>query len=433
MKMIPPGLAAAGLALEFCLLALRSLGDGRTRIPEAIAALLVSSIFYLVSVWLVMRREGECRAGRPFILFLSLIFRITVFPVSPFLSDDLYRYRWEGKVQASGINPYATSPVLPGGGGDETSRLIPSPHARSGYGPLWTRVEAWTFAAIAPWTDDPRQQAFWFKTPALAADLAAVVLLSHLAPGRFLLYAWCPLPVVEFWISGHNDACLIAFLLAALWAARRDRWWLAFAALTAAGLIKLWPFLLIPLFLVCPIGDARRRRWPALAVVPLISLVCAWPYFTDVGENLRFLSGFLGGWRNNDSLFGAVLWLTASSDAARRLSVFLILGLVAGLAWRRWPLEKSVLGAATGLLLLSANVHPWYLAWLVALLPLVFWLPAAVWVSLAPLFYAVLIDYQILGRWNGVRPDRWLVYVPFFLFAARDFAEHFRSRARKSL
>ena len=43
----------------------------------------------------------------------AVILRVIMLLAPPTLSDDIYRYRWDGKVQASGRNPYAATPADP--------------------------------------------------------------------------------------------------------------------------------------------------------------------------------------------------------------------------------------------------------------------------------------------------------------------------------
>ena len=44
------------------------------------------------------------------ILAAAILFRLTFWPLYPALSDDVFRYRWEGKLQAAGGNPYEVRP-----------------------------------------------------------------------------------------------------------------------------------------------------------------------------------------------------------------------------------------------------------------------------------------------------------------------------------
>ena len=50
------------------------------------------------------------------------------------------------------------------------------------------------------------------------------------------------------------------------------------------------------------------------------------PYLTDVTENAQFMSGFVGGWRNNDSFFGLLLYLTGDLYRAKYLAFTLLFG-----------------------------------------------------------------------------------------------------------
>lgn len=348
-------------------------------------------------------------------------------PVFPIFSEDLLRYRWEGRVQAAGLNPYAVSPDDPQAEHlkDETFERIPARNVWAGYGPLWELAERATWGLVSRITPNPSSQLVWFKLPSVLGDLAAIAALlallrAHGLPlQRIAIYAWCPLPLVEFWTSGHNDAWIVAFLALALWAAQIRRWTAAFAALTGAALIKFWPFLLFPLFVFSRPGRPRLRQW--LIAIPL-TLVCLIPYLDTPVKNLLLLRGLLGGWRNNDSLYGLFINSPALSLG---LMAVLVLALI------RVPLETGVLAATAGILLLSANVHPWYLTWLLPPLTLVPWTPLLLWICLAPLFYEALIEYHWLGRWEGVRPSRWLVYVPVFGLALAKFIEQGMALARK--
>ena len=68
------------------------------------------------------------------------------------------------------------------------------------------------------------------------------------------------------------------------------------------------------------------------------------------------------------------------------------------------------------MLLLSANCQPWYLSWLVALLPFEPWLPVALWAGLMPLAYRALIGWWVSREWVGSNEERWWIYAPLFGF-----------------
>jgi hypothetical protein len=289
---------------------------------------------------------------------------------------------------------------------------------KGGYGPLLELTERWTYRGVARFTDDPHTQVFWFKLPYVMFDLGLIAVLwallaaKGLATERLLIYAWSPLPVVEFWATGHNDSVALFFVVLALLAAVKQRWTPAFAALTLAACAKIWPLVLFPIF----VGWKRFRplRWYQWLVSLPIAGLLVWPYWSNVEENVRFMSGFLGGWRNNDSLYGLLLWLTGDQYPAK-YAAFAIVGATAlVVTFLRWPLEKAVLTTVVVMLFVSANCHPWYLTWIIPLLAIVPVPVLLLWTALIPLAYRVIIEWAALGEWHGSTTWRWHIYVPVY-------------------
>jgi len=407
--------------IEAGLVAIGRLGDLRYQAPATVAILLLTQLLYLVSVWLVLNYKSLDFKGLTWVVgAAALAFRLTAWPLAPQLSDDIFRYRWEGKLQAHGGNPYQVRPT------DQAwAHLRDSAHDRitgrdfkTSYGPLIELQERATWHLVAAFTGDPARQIHWFKLPAALADLAVIAALALLLRARglpaalALVYAWSPLPVMEFWATGHNDALTLLPLVLALLAAARGRWVWAFTALALAAATKLWPLALFPLFIGWK--DRRPRRWWQWTVSLPIFAALLWPYRSDLVENVRFVSGFLGGWRNNDSLFGGLLGLTGDPYRAK-YAAFAIVGATAlALTLKRWPLERAALWTIAAMLMVSSNVHPWYLTWLLPLLAFCPSTPLLLWTALAPLSYRVLIEWALLGEWHGSTPDRWLIYVPVY-------------------
>ncbi len=424
--------------MEISYLALRIQGDPRFHIPEILGVVLLTSIFYIVSVFLSLRispgRGGSTRRWMLIVVGGAIVFRVTVWPMYPALSDDPFRYRWEGMLQAHGGNPYQVRPADPDWVQlrDETYARIPAKDFRAGYGPLVELMERWTYETVSQFGFDAWEQVFWFKAPAALFDLGVLAALwallatRGLSPVRLVAYAWSPLPVVEFWATGHNDSIAVFFVVLALLLAARERWTPAFASLALAAAAKIWPLLLLPVFVGWE--GWRPARWrPLLVCFPVVGLL-AWPYWSDVGENIRFMSGFVGGWRNNDSLYGLLLWITGDQYPAK-YTAFALIGVAAvAVTLLRWPLERASLAAVTVMLMVSANCHPWYLTWI---LPLLAFYPVAgllLWTLLMPLAYQVVIDWALLGQWEGSTPWRWWIYVPVYSLLAGTAVGRLRSR-----
>ena len=369
-----------------------SLHDPKENLIELSILLILSGIGWLLAVYFV------CRPGLPpvpasvwicFIL-IGLGARAAAWQIPLVLTDDPFRYRSEGRLQSDGGNPYLTRPIdSPAKTGDER---IPGPGFRAIYGPLLLLIERATYSVAG------ENISLW-RLPAIAADLLTALFLAlwHRSP-RWLIYWLCPLPIIEFWSSGHHDAILLALLSLGLWLGKRG----GIIAWSLAVYTKYWPILLIPYF------DTRRGLVAVLAGAALFI-----PYLGDLAkleQNARYLSGFVGGWRNNDSLYGLLLALTGDAHHAKYLAFALIAVAWILIARLTWPLERKCLALIIALLLLSANVHPWYLTWMLPFLTRQPFLPAMVWIVLAPLFYAPLFDWWWLHHWDGVRDSRWLVY-----------------------
>src|SRR6267142_6772022 len=183
---------------------------------------LVQSALYLIAAWLIVRARNA-RSTLIIVLVLTGIFRLSIVFAPPYLSDDIYRYVWDGRVQAAGVNPYRyapTDPALEHLRDDKIYPRINHNYAPTIYPPLaeaiwfvttrvsesvtWMKITVILFEGIAIW--------------AVMQLLGLVGLPRH----RILLYAWHPLTVWEFAGSGHLDGIAIAFIALALLSRRRN-------------------------------------------------------------------------------------------------------------------------------------------------------------------------------------------------------------------
>jgi len=423
-------IAAVFLELTFVLLGRFSASQA---IPETILLLVCANTFWIVSVYFTLHTVQSTKTVPVLIIVAAAAFRITAWPVAAPLTDDLYRYRWEARVQNEGGNPYASRPADPDltRFRDSTWSRVGQKDVPAGYGPAWELLGAWTGRLSGLLSADPDRQAFWFKLPAAVFELGTLVLVAVWLrraglPGHWLaVYAWSPLPVWEFWAGGHNDAPVLFCVTLALLLADSRRWAWSWGALGMAVALKFWPAILMAAW----VFRAPRYWWKGPAVAMAVVAVCALPYAgTDVWWNARYMTGFVGGWRNNDSLFGAILWVTGDQYRAKYTAFALISACALWFASRReWPLGRVVLWTCATLLLLSSNCHPWYLTWLVPMLAFAPASPVMLWMGLMPISYAVWIDWSLLREWNGSTPLRWLVYGPTLAYFLVWLA-YFRSR-----
>jgi hypothetical protein len=355
-----PGL---GLLIAIGLLGVATLGDLRARLAEFVLLFLAAYGIYLAATWLALRRP-ELAAGRRLwpLLGLALLFRLILLPTPPTLSDDLYRYVWEGRVLAAGLSPYRHAPDDPALAPLRDAAIWPHVNNQSvpsPYPPL-AQLGGLAGALLTP------AAPLGVKLVATAADLATIgALLLLLAAtgrpaGRVLVYAWHPLPVIAFSHSGHNDALMLAPLVLALaLAARGDRWRPA-GLLALAGLAKLVPLLLLPLL--------PRRVGPAPPLVAGAILLLAWaPFLILGGGAVGSIVTYLNAWADNDSIH-ALLRLGLGQTGAKAVCLLLLAGGVALVALHPrlrdrplWWQAYVIFGLAIAL---ASTVHAWYLTWL---------------------------------------------------------------------
>lgn len=342
--------------------------DLDSHMPEFIGLLLLAGILYVVAVFLVERfRLG--RAAMIVILGGTVLFRLLLLPATPSLSDDVYRYQWDGRVQRAHLNPYLAVPSSP-----KLSWLLnpdnpepPGIDTPTIYPPLSELVYR-TIETVSG-----------YKRVSTILDLACVGLLllllgvMKLSLHRVLAYAWNPAVLLSFAMSGHFDPLAIVMLLAALFFLVRNRPKLSIAALALAFLSKLFPVLLLPAFL--------KRVRPAYAGIFAL-LVFAF-YLPFSGAGLHLFDGarnYGRDWSNNASFFELLHFVARSKARAEFLAGLIVLGAIGYLAKRPAGLLWSSLVLTGGVLLVSPTAYPWYFTWSI---PFLCFYPSGAWLLMS--------------------------------------------------
>jgi hypothetical protein len=376
-----PARAVPGPALELALLgvALTLIAVLMARLPSWIQALRAFQILYLLAfavyalALLRLPRYGALPRIGGVVLAVALAARLALLATPPSLSDDIYRYVWEGRVLLHGGNPWTQSPLDPALIALRDARIYPAvnhPALATIYPPL---AEA-GFALVSALSPTIVAMKAWV----IAHDLALVALLIAMlrrqgrSPAWAVVYAWNPRVLVEYAGSGHNDPTAMLWLLVAIAAARR-RPMVSAAALGAGVLIKLAPLLALPFLW-------RWWSWRAraLALSLLVTGLGGFAWLTR-GANSG-LHVYWDTWRNNALLFELVERGIGSFRTARTLGVIVVLGVALLAIARRWSATRAARAAFKSALLVSPVAHPWYQGWFLMFEP---WAPSAPWILLS--------------------------------------------------
>ena len=363
--------------------------------------------------------------------------RLAALAGPPTLSDDLFRYAWDGHVQVTGVDPYRYAPDDPALESLRDPWLWPpSPHcpvvARP---PDCTRInrpmvhtiyppaaEAW-FTAVFRLSGLGARHKAW-QIAGLATEVAVLAMLPLALPrlGRderwTALYALSPAPVVDIVTNGHVDGLAVALLVAALalagrWRDRPTRAAVAAGALLgAAALVKLYPLVLVAGLAGLRTGPAPQREirgdrvlragrvlrggpvfWGGLAALTVMAIGYL-PHVLAVGPKvLGYLPGYLreeryaGGGR-----FLLVTLFTGRGPQATVAAVLCGAALVAWVLRRRPPPPAAFAVLLGGLLLIATPAQSWYSVALLAAATVAVQPAWAVLVAAAyPYFVAVVL------------------------------------------
>ena len=312
------------------------------------------------------------RKGAAVFWAVAVALRLVMLPTTP--GDDVWRYRWEGRVQVHGFNPYLLAPDAPALAGLRDTEWERINHRD--YPAIYPPLTEMVFAVLAA----GRVPLWGYKVLFALADLGTAAVLRRWLARRgkpeaaAAWYAWNPLVVYTGVGAAHFDSLMVLAMVGALatleWAVAGDqareagrgrRVLLSGGLLGAAIALKIVPAVLLPGWVF---AAGWRRGTVAAILAGCVPLgLATWYGFPGVPV-FRALAGFARDFRVNDAVWwivdpgGRMPWLAAG------VSVLVCGGLAVWFRrdWRRGALW--VLGAAV---LLSPQVHAWYVVWVLPL------------------------------------------------------------------
>lgn len=435
MAAILPVLAHLGLLLIF------DLAD------HLVLALLCVGLGFAGLLLAESRLRGELRSsGVGLIIGVAILLRILLLPVPPSLSDDMYRYLWDGRVLAAGLNPYALAPEAP--------ELIPL------RGDLWTELSHRDVATVYP----PLAQGvfalsawlpaslYGLKAILVVLDLGACALLMALCRlwglplRRTIWYAWNPLVTVEIAGMGHVDALGVALVVLTTTLLALPKRRLLWAAVAAAGAVlsKLVPILAVPIW-----ARQSGRATVLAGMALLLALLGLLPVLWTTGGVPPGLIEYGVSWEFNGPLFEP-LWRvldkidlhalvesgldrlkvqTGRPDPWNDLyhynypqlwaKVLLSLGLMITLIWV-WRTSDTLISLQRVfgcMIVFSATVYPWYALWV---LPWAALGRHPAWLSLsALLFTSYLPQFLDIPLFPWIHGLIWLPFAALMLWNRR--------------
>jgi hypothetical protein len=394
----------------------------------------VALLYWYAAAWVLFAgaawavRRVPVRTAVALILAGGIALGVAALSAPPRTSDDMYRYAWDGRVQAAGVSPYAYPPDAPQLARLRDPWLFPAgiacrgwdlhsvagvcthinrPSERTIYPPV---AEGWFLLVHAVSPAGGRHKPLQLAGAVLAvATTVALLLVQRRTCGdirRVALWACCPAVPFAAGNDAHVDTLGALLTVAALGTAAGARR----GALLGAGIaVKLLPVLALPGALsgVLAPGVAPRARvretasvlFTAVGVVALAYL----PYLLASGSAvLGYLPGYLReeGYEPGDvgrfALLRLVLpdaWAGPAAVALVALSAWYVLR--CGSPERPWHGSLQVTGTA---LLVSSPGYYWYALLVVALVAM-----GGRWEWLAVAAAGTVLYVADALHWHGVQ------------------------------
>lgn len=382
----------------------------------------------------------------------GIFFRILLLFSFPNLSDDIYRFYWDGLLCVNGVAPfqYLPSEFISGsmqtanipGINKELFGLLNSPE----YYTIYPPVCQWIFAAAAKLFPNSIEGAtVIMKLFLLFFEIGSIVILFALSKvlgytSKFaLLYALNPLVIVELVGNVHFEAAMIFFLLAGIYLLVTGRWALSALAIAFSICSKLLPLMLLPFF-VRRLG--LKKSIPYFFILGMATVVMFMPFLSMeiVNNFLASVNLYFGKFEFNASayrlIYSAAEYFTGeiSYSLASRIGAISTFLFIVFMAWREPDtstdsLLRQLVGAMGVYFLFTSTVHPWYLSTLVALSAFSCFRFPILWSGLIVFTYCTYMQapYQQVQWINGIE------YVAVIAFLLIENYQYLKSIALKKL
>ena len=368
---------------------------------------VIQSVIYLAVAWLSLR-SSDSRSILLLGLVFAALFRLSIVFFPPYLSDDIYRYIWDGRVQSAGINPYRYIPAEGPLAELRDEKIYPHINRRETVRTIYPPVAQATFLLVTRISESVT----WMKAAMIGFEAVAIWAIIQLlssfgfARQRVLIYAWHPLAIWEFAGSGHADALAIAFIALALLARRKHAETLTGVLIACATCVKFFPVVLFPALYT-------RRSWKMPLAFVVTVLIAYLPYI-NVGpmKVLGSLPAYSSerGLLSGDQYFLLALARQVLNTNVPTVTYFIFVAAVLGIL-SLWMMRndrgnetrylRNGLLIASLFMVFQAPHFSWYFAWLI---PFLCFIPSI------PYFYLSLANFVLYLTWLNDTPNRVLIY-----------------------
>lgn len=385
-------------------------------------------LLYAALCFLSFKLVNMLKTDLKILIGLAVLFRLVFLFSLPNLSQDYFRFIWDGRLVAEGWNPYLYIPneliELQNFSIAQAKELINgmgslSAGHFSNYPPLNQLI-----FAISGWISSSSilGSVIVFRLIIILADIGTFIFGRKLLKSmgmdehRIFLYILNPFIIIEMTGNLHFESVMVFFLVLSLYLLHKGKWFLSAIILGLSISIKLLPLLLLPLLFKYFTNSKKLRGFGKLLsfyFVCLLTVVLTFlPFYSaEVFSNFMASVGlWFGKFEFNASIYYLVRWIGFEVkgyniiETAGKVLPFITILIILGLTFFRnfrdtKQLVTNMLFAMTAYLLLSTTVHPWYLA--------------------IPLLLSVFTDFKYVLIWTGV------IMLSYYAYSNPEYQESF--------
>jgi len=386
------------------------------------------SILYILFYYLVQKNNF----GKTIIwlsITISILIKFYMTSIPTIGSDDVYRYIFDGKLQANGINPYLYAPD-----DKEIDHLISKEFdeklqfkdLKTIYPPFsqWLFYLSYLLAG---------ESLFGIKLLLLLFDITALLfillIIKHFNINEkyILIYAFHPLIIFQFFIDAHLDLFGITLLSVFIYFYLKEQKVISFIFLGFCILVKFFPVIIIPIVFFREKGKNKLYS----IIIPLLIVILGFSFYIFDANPFESLGIFAKHWLFNGSLFTLFNSFVDHNQISRIILLF-IYAVLYILTYKRISEFTNQLSLIFLLFfLLSPVVHPWYLGWLVifSVINNDFLKTNLVFTLTVSLTYITIYYYEITGIWNQSPIILLIEYIPVYSLLIYEYLSNTRSRS----
>lgn len=363
-----------------------------------------------------------------FLFVTGILFRLVFIVALPSLSQDFYRFIWDGELINHGINPYIYTPnqiVIESVHLGENIAIPNQAELYQGMGELSAKhysnyppINQLIFAiSIFLGFGSILGGVIWMRLFIILADVGTVLigrkLLNYLGKKEHLIFFYFLNPLVVLELTGnlHFEGIMFFLFITGFYLITKNKLLSAAPIYAASIYLKLVPLLFLPIFF------KYLKFKKSILFYALVVGCCAMYLLPFINENLldnyqKTIELWFSNFEFNASIYNLVKYvfvtffeakpwelITVYGSLVKIISVFIILSL-AFIPKNNSPKQvlTSILFVLTAYYFLSATVHPWYIVFLIGL--------------------AVFLDYKYPIAWSTV------VILSYFAYSQPNYEEN---------